>query len=68
LALIHLSAIFTLKTYQHTEKDLEYNEPDSSPVIRAAENPSPAVLEAMLAYYEARKNDKSFSDVEQCLA
>ncbi|KAL2803318.1 hypothetical protein BJX63DRAFT_77080 [Aspergillus granulosus] len=51
--------------YQLTEKDLEYNEPDYNPVIRAAENPNSAVLEAMLAYYEARKNDKSLSDVEQ---
>ncbi len=51
--------------YQLTDKDLEDEGIDTNPVIRAAGNPNSAVLEAMLAYYEARRNDKSLSEVEQ---
>ncbi|KAL3484032.1 hypothetical protein BJX62DRAFT_248823 [Aspergillus germanicus] len=51
--------------YQLTAKDLDDTADDHNPAIRAAANPNSAVLEALLAYYESRCNDKSLNEYEQ---
>lgn len=40
--------------YQLTIDDLEPTQADETPPIRAARNPNPAVLDALLSYYRER--------------
>ncbi|CEL10452.1 hypothetical protein ASPCAL13571 [Aspergillus calidoustus] len=54
--------------YQLTDWDLDEKvDDDDNPAIRAAANPNSAVLEALLAYYKSRCDDKSLNDYEQRL-
>ncbi|KAL4869534.1 hypothetical protein BDV12DRAFT_167568 [Aspergillus spectabilis] len=51
--------------YQLTAEDLDDTIDDDNPAIRAARNPNSAVLEALLAYYKSRRNDKSLNEYEK---
>ncbi|KAL2784213.1 hypothetical protein BJX66DRAFT_330143 [Aspergillus keveii] len=51
--------------YQLTESDLDTTADDHNPAIRAAANPDSAVLEALLARYKSRRDDKTLNEYEQ---
>ncbi|KAL2850519.1 hypothetical protein BJX68DRAFT_266724 [Aspergillus pseudodeflectus] len=51
--------------YQLTDRDLDDQGYDDNPAIRAAANANSAVLEALLAYYKSRCDDKTLTGYEQ---